>query len=71
MRLITRDYGIMLSWTLLLVPVILLYNPIFQPPAEFVVPSFHMVVCEGALNFVVHVALNVEWISPVDPVTYN
>jgi len=28
-----------------------------------------MVVCEGVLNFVV--ALNVEWISPVEPVTWN
>ena len=28
-----------------------------------------MVVCESALNFVV--TLNVEWISPVEPVTLN
>ena len=46
-----------------------LQSHFFQPPAEFVVPSFHMVVCEGAFNFVV--ALNVEWISPVEPETSN
>ena len=32
-------------------------------------PSFRMVVCEGVLNFVV--ALNVEWISPVESVILN
>ena len=32
-------------------------------------PSTCMAVCEGALNFVV--ALNVEWISPVEPLTSN
>jgi len=28
-----------------------------------------MVLCEGVLNFVV--ALNVDWLSPVEPVTLN
>ena len=32
-------------------------------------PSFYMVVCVGVLNFVV--ALNVEWISPVEPVSVH